>query len=104
MRFIQVQDGVVVNFATDNNRVVAPSGWQQHDTAQIGWVFDGVNFVPPAKEPELPPTREEQEVSRQRAYSVEADPIAMQMLREEATKAEWLAKINEIKVRYPYPA
>jgi len=49
------------------------------------------------------PTREQQEANRQAAYSAEADPIAMQMLRGEATKEEWLAKIEEIKARYPYP-
>jgi hypothetical protein len=48
------------------------------------------------------PTREEQEALRQAAYTAEADPIAMQMLRDEATKEEWLAKIEEIKLRYPY--
>lgn len=103
MRFIQVQDNVVVNFATDDNRTVAPSGWQQHDTAQIGWVFDGADFVAPAKEPEPPPTRADQEENRRRAYANEADSIAMQMLRDEATKDEWLAKIDEIKARFPYP-
>jgi hypothetical protein len=45
----------------------------------------------------------EQEKHRQSAYAAEADPIAMQMLRDEATKEEWLAKIKEIKARYPYP-
>jgi hypothetical protein len=44
-----------------------------------------------------------QEENRQRAYAKEADPIAMQMLRDEATKDEWLAKIEEIKARFPYP-
>lgn len=53
---------------------------------------------------QVPPTRAEQEVNRQAAYSAEADPIAMQMLRDEATKDEWLAKIEEIKARFPYPA
>jgi hypothetical protein len=67
-------------------------------------VFDGANFVAPAKAPEPPPTRAEQEANRQRAYAAEADPIAMQMLRDEATKNEWLAKIDEIKARFPYPA
>jgi hypothetical protein len=56
----------------------------------------------PLPEPQ-PPTREQQEAARQAAYSAEADPIAMQMLRDEATKEEWLAKIDEIKARYPYP-
>jgi hypothetical protein len=104
MRFVQVQDNVVVNVSVDDNRDTAPDGWQAHDTAQIGWVFDGANFVAPAKAPEPPPTRAEQEANRQRAYAAEADPIAMQMLRDEATKNEWLAKIDEIKARFPYPA
>ena len=103
MRFIQVQEGIVVNVSIDDNRDAAPSGWQHHDTAQLGWSFDGVNFAPPSKAPEPPPTRAEQEANRQRAYAAEADPLAMQMLRGEATKDEWLAKIDEIKARYPYP-
>jgi hypothetical protein len=36
---------------------------------------------------------------RQAAYRTESDPIAMKMLRGEATEAEWLAKIAEIKER-----
>lgn len=48
--------------------------------------------------------RAEQEAKRQRAYTSEADPIGMRMLRDEATKDEWLAKIEEIKTRFPYPA
>jgi anion-transporting ArsA/GET3 family ATPase len=47
--------------------------------------------------------KSQQEALRQAAYAIEADPIAMQMLRNEATKEEWLAKIGEIKARYPYP-
>jgi len=43
------------------------------------------------------------QAARQAAYTAEADPIAMQMLRDEATKEEWLAKIDEIKARFPYP-
>lgn len=103
MRFIQVQENIIVNVSVDENRDAAPDGWQQHDTAQIGWSFSGTDFVPPAKEAPLPLTQAEQEVNRQAAYAAEADPIAMQMLRDEATKDEWLAKINEIKARYPYP-
>jgi hypothetical protein len=56
-------------------------------------------YQPPAP---YVPTREQQEAARQAAYTAEADPIAMQMLRDEATKEEWLAKIEEIKARYPY--
>jgi hypothetical protein len=103
MRFIQVQDNVVINVSFDDNRDAAPDGWQAHDTAQIGWSFDGAGFAAPVKPPEPPPTLLEQQENRQRAYAAEADPIAMQMLRDEATKDEWLAKIKEIKSRFPYP-
>jgi len=47
--------------------------------------------------------RADQEANRQAAYTREADPIAMQMFRDEATKDEWLAKIEEIRTRFPYP-
>lgn len=38
---------------------------------------------------------------RRAAYTTEADPIFFKMQRGEATQAEWLAKIAEIKQRYP---
>ena len=38
---------------------------------------------------------------RQAAYSREADPLGMQVLRGELDKSEWLEKIEEIKARYP---
>jgi len=38
---------------------------------------------------------------RQAAYAREADPLGMQVLRGELDRSEWLAKINEIKRRYP---
>lgn len=41
--------------------------------------------------------------ARQRAYQIEADPIFFDSQRGEKTKDEWLAKIAEIKQRYPKP-
>ena len=38
---------------------------------------------------------------RQSAYSREADPLGMQVLRGDLDKAVWLEKIAEIKARYP---
>jgi hypothetical protein len=38
---------------------------------------------------------------RQAAYRQETDPLGMQVMRGELDKSEWLAKINEIKRRYP---
>jgi hypothetical protein len=49
------------------------------------------------------PTREQQEANRRAAYSLEADPLFFMSQRGEATETEWLAKIAEIKARYPYP-
>ena len=38
---------------------------------------------------------------REAAYRQEADPLGMQVMRGEGEKTEWLAKIAEIKQRYP---
>ena len=38
---------------------------------------------------------------REAAYRQEADPLGMQALRGDIDKSEWLAKIAEIKQRYP---
>ena len=45
----------------------------------------------------------QQETLRQIAYKEEADPLFFKYQRGTATKDEWLAKINEIKARFPYP-
>lgn len=39
--------------------------------------------------------------SRQAAYASEADPLFFKAQRGEATMEEWLAKVAEIKARYP---
>lgn len=42
---------------------------------------------------------------RKSAYQQESDPIYMEAQRDSSrTIAEWEAKIEEIKARYPYPA
>lgn len=42
---------------------------------------------------------------RQFAYQVESDPLFFKYQRSEdgITKAQWLAKVNEIRERYPMP-
>lgn len=50
------------------------------------------------------PTKEEQESLRQSAYTSEADPLFFKWQAGEATEEEWLAKRQEIRDRYPYPA
>jgi hypothetical protein len=80
---------------------VPEAGGNRHYQMVLEAIANGQPVLDPPAPP--PPTQEQQEANRQAAYSAEADPIAMQMLRDEATKEEWLAKIDEIKARYPYP-
>jgi hypothetical protein len=82
-------DGVEMTIPVDSGN--------RHYVALLGQGIMPEPYVEPA------PTRAQQEALRQATYASEADPIAMQMLRDEATKEEWLAKIDEIKARYPYP-
>ena len=49
------------------------------------------------------PTLEQQQVARASAYKNEADPVFFKWQRGAATEQEWLDKIEEIKLRYPYP-
>ena len=76
-----------------------------------------VEWYRTVKNPEpLPPTKEEQEQNRANSYQQEVDPITshIQRLRDmeqteeiiaeiEQLKLERNAKVEEIKVRYPYP-
>jgi len=48
------------------------------------------------------PKLEQQQVARALAYKNEADPIFFKWQRGAATEQEWLDKIEEIKLRYPY--
>jgi hypothetical protein len=68
-----------------------PSG--DHEWQGGEWV----EIVPP------PPTQAEQEANRQSAYTAEADPLFFKWQAGEATEAEWLAKREEIRNRFPYP-
>jgi hypothetical protein len=51
----------------------------------------------------LIPSLEQQQAARASAYSLEADPLFFMSQRGEATVEEWLAKVAEIKARFPYP-
>lgn len=39
---------------------------------------------------------------RLRAYISESDPLFFKFQRGEATKEEWIAKVDEIRQRFPY--
>jgi hypothetical protein len=47
------------------------------------------------------PTLQQQQDKRAAAYNAEADPLFFKAQRGEATMDEWLAKVAEIKSRYP---
>lgn len=69
--------------------------------------WDGSDWEVLAERPPLPappaPTLEEQKSARAEAYRNEADPLFFKTQRGEALMAEWSAKIEEIRTRYPYP-
>jgi hypothetical protein len=43
------------------------------------------------------------QTQRAAAYTSEADPLFFKSQRGEATEAEWLDKVAEIRARYPEP-
>lgn len=47
--------------------------------------------------------KEEAQSNRASAYAQETDHIYLKFERGEGTKADWEAKVSEIKARYPYP-
>lgn len=84
-------------------------GWPQHiesgafvnpdsNTEYLAWLAAG-NTPEPA---DLPPAPDIAAL-RRAAYAAEADPLFFMSQRGEASQAEWLAKIAEIRARYPDP-
>ena len=49
----------------------------------------------------VPLTQEQINLQRQQAYRVESDPIFFKEQRGEVPTGTWLAKVDEIKARYP---
>lgn len=76
----------------------APNISQDHRAKWDGdqWVYV---FSPPPDP--LPPIEPDNTELRKIAYQNEADPIFFKWQRGEATQQDWLAKIEEIKQRYP---
>ena len=52
----------------------------------------------------MAPAKADQEARRRAAYTTEADPLFFKWQAGEGTEADWLAKRQEIRDRYPYPA
>ena len=74
----------------------------QHVMDKLGPMPEGVFLEKPAPKP---PTEAEiaaaVTAARASAYRNEADPLFFKVQRGEATNDEWLAKVAEIKARYP---
>lgn len=83
-------------FSLPNGDVVSP--------AYVGWEKDGFSLVEAPIELVEGPTKEVLRMSRQAAYTAEADPIFFMAQRDEATIDDWKAKVAEIKARFPYPS
>ena len=65
-----------------------------------GWVFEDIPAPEPEPTPE-PPAPQSTEALRRAAYAKEADPLFFKSQRGEATHEDWLAKVAEIKARFP---
>lgn len=64
------------------------------------WAFEDIPQPEPEPEPPEPEPIPNEEL-RKAAYREESDPLFFKYQRGEATQEEWLAKIAEIKARYP---
>lgn len=91
------QDFGWIPFTADKNDV------EEHGRAVFAaaLAMQPAAYVAPAK-PAL--TRADQEEKRHAAYTAEADPLFFKWQAGEASEAEWKAKRQEIRDRYPYPA
>ena len=97
-----IKNGVVVNTVLAEANYASGQGWLLlPDGVGPAWLYNGSTFSAP-----LPyvPSKEVQEAARAEAYRKEADPMFFMFQRGEATEAEWLAKVAEIKARFPYPS
>ena len=106
MNLAEIKNGIVTNVIVvdPNNIPDFCADWPEvTEGCQIGGSYVNGVFIPlPEPEPE-PPTLEQQQAARAKAYVKESDPIFFQWQRGGATEQEWLDKIAEIKLRYPYP-
>lgn len=102
----EIKDGIVTNIILVDPANIPDwcADWPDAtEGCQIGGSYaDGVFTPLPEPEPK-PPTLEQQQAARAAAYALEADPLFFMSQRGEATTDEWLAKIAEIKARFPYP-
>jgi hypothetical protein len=102
------QDGRTIGTTQEGGWVDLPNG-DKVSPAMSGWSSGPYSLeTAPLEEPSAVVvyvrTVEDQKVARAEAYRIEADPLFFMSQRGEATTEEWLAKVAEIKTRFPYPA
>ena len=95
----------VVDLAATEFEVCDSMSWMDApEGCQVGWpVTDGAITAPVVTAPTNEQLTAIAKERRQRAYSMEADPLFFKAQRGEATTDEWTAKVAEIKARFPYP-
>lgn len=74
-----------------------PDGCVEIDEAELAAIVAS-RIADPVPEPPAPQSTE---TLRRAAYESEADPLFFKSQRGEATQADWLAKVAEIKARFP---
>ncbi|WP_462171163.1 hypothetical protein [Pseudoalteromonas xiamenensis] len=72
---------------------------------QVSQYLDNLNIEIPIGEIQLEYTEDEASIARKSAYQLESDPLYMewQFDQTDEAKQRWLAKVAEIKTRYPFP-
>lgn len=65
------------------------------------WKLEPIPVPPPAPTAPFEPVVPSKEIQRRGAYAAEADPLFFKWQRGEGTQSAWLAKVAEIKARYP---
>jgi len=73
--------------------------WEQDDY-WLGWENDPEPIPPTPEEIAIQQSLKNEQL-RTQAYRNESDPLFFKAQRNEATMEEWIAKVNEIKTRYP---
>lgn len=105
MKYVYLTNNIVTDQAqvdpfTIFNESYAEQFIEAPDEVTHFWKLeDGQWIAPPGPTPEE--ILAEATRSRALAYQTESDPLFFKAQRGEATMEEWLAKVEEIKARYP---
>lgn len=96
-------DGAWLNVADYRGQTVYSLETREPMTiTDLGEIPDGYSLEqPPAPEPTPEEIAAAVTASRSAAYRIEADPLFFKSERGEATRDDWLAKVEEIRARYP---